>query len=136
VNSEQKARVIEIIKKDAWTTGLYEIADVGLAELAGCKVDGPIGCAVYSLAVAAGLPPWQPDASGRFSLQFHSYTPDLDHIKVCRACWRGTAYVLPEREFGLTRLQVCHIFAINDSHDNREERLAALLEFVGSFETE
>jgi len=49
MNSEQKARALEIIRKDAWVIGLYEEASPKLAREMGCEVGSPVGCALTVL---------------------------------------------------------------------------------------
>ena len=103
------ARMRAVINKDAYVTGLFRLADAALAAEVGCKVGDPVGCAVFALAVDAGVDP-AVIASGN-SAAAYGAVDSLYGAEVCSLIWRT-----------------------NDAFDDRPTRLRALNLLIDRFE--
>ena len=103
------ARMRAVINKDAYVTGLVRLADPALAAEVGCEVGDPVGCAVFALAVDAGVDPNVIAKGDAFA-----------------------AYVAVDNLYGS---EVCNlIWHTNDAFVDRPTRLRALNLLIDRFE--
>lgn len=97
----------DVINKDAFVTGLVQRASPALARRAGCQPGDLVGCAVFSLAVDAGV------------------NPEAIYAE------RFLAYAAVERKYGHQVVQALHI--TNDMFTTRPSRLRALNLLIDRF---
>ena len=103
------ARMRAVINKDAYVTGLFRQADAALAAEVGCEVGDPVGCAVFALAVDAGVDPGF-IANGNSNAAYAA-VDSLYGAEVCNLIWHT-----------------------NDAFDDRPTRLRALNLLIDRFE--
>ena len=100
---EQQQHMWDVIRQDAWVTGLYKTISSPIeAKEIGCQVGDVIGCAVYSLAIDLGALPPQPG----------EYTPDY--------------YEVVRMGYDLNEDQVHALWGVNDLFTDHSQRLKAL----------
>ena len=108
---EQKVdyqRMRAVINNDAYTTGLVKRANIALAKAVGCKPGDLVGCAVFALAVDAGVSP---------------EVIEDDH---------NQAYIAVDKLYGS---EACNlIWMTNDQFNDRHTRLRALNLLIDRFE--
>lgn len=131
VSQGNKNRILEIIRKDSYITGLAEKASPKLAEKIGCKPGDLVGCAVFSLAVAAGRDPKEiVYIEGIFTDVNEEEKSKFEQIE--QPGYKDV-YDFVAEQYGLTDEQVSSIWNTNDRYQNREERLEALEKLIKSF---
>ena len=110
ITEETRQNILRIVMADAKTKGLHTVvATAAEATEYECKVGDTVGCAVYSLAKAAGLLPGS-----------------LSEV----AFWEADVYAQVAHAYGLSADKVNDLWLTNDQYDDRAERLQALREII------